>query len=330
MLSTGVRPPDVAPARTAVRFVDVDPRTHVPEAAALLRRSWLAPCLRYSDAYVEWQLTFPAAVPPRAVAAIDGGRMVGFVALIPRQVSTANGVVVIYVLSFFAVHPDYRGARIGTEITARIVEISDRPILTFTEPGAHSERALTRAATARGWTFRQIATLRTYAGGAAASAEQSIVARQATTEEFVAATRRCEPASVIWSQPTLAQARHYLSDPRGSCFAVAQDISGKTFGTALMVCSEVLTADGAANVPSLDMVHVHDQHGMALSAFRRFALERWNGSSVVTAPNLDAVPAAAVRQAGFRATRSAFNAAVIGDPVDPLTREVATSNLEVF
>jgi GNAT superfamily N-acetyltransferase len=330
MLSTGVRPPDAAGARTAIRFHDVDPRAHVSEAAALLRRAWLAPCLRYSDAYVGWQLASPAAVPPRAVLASDGARTIGFVALIPRQVAACDGVAVVYVLSFFAVHPDYRGAHIGTELSTRVVEIADRPILTFTEPGAHSERALARSAAARGWTFRQFATLRTYAGGARPSPSSSVVARRVTAEEFIAATQMREPASVAWSQPTLEQARHYLADPRGACFAVAQDAHGTTLGTALVVHSEVLTADGAENVPSLDMVNLQDQHAAALGAFRRFALERWHGSSIVTAPNLDVVPVVAVRQSGFRATPSAFNAIVIGDPAEPLTREVATSSLEVF
>jgi hypothetical protein len=101
-------------------------------------------------------------------------------------------------------------------------------------------------------------------------------------------------------------------------------------GAALIVRSEVLTADGAEDAPSVDMVHLRERHAETLSAFRTFALERWNGSSLVTAPNLAAVPAAAVRQSGFRAMRSALNVAILGDPAEPLTREVVSTNLEVF
>jgi GNAT superfamily N-acetyltransferase len=330
MLSTGVRQPDVAAARTGIRFRDVDPAAHAPEAAALLRQSWAAPCLRYSDAYVKWQLTFPGAVPSRAVSASDDGLTVGFVALIPREIATPNGPASIYVMTFFAVHPRYRGARVGSELARRIVEISDRPILTYTEPGSHSERAFMQSAAARRWTFRHVAVLRTYAGGASPRPEGSIVARPATVEEFIAATRTREPASVAWSQPTLAPARHYLSDPRGACFAVAEGKHGETLGAALIVRSEVLTADGAEDVPAVDMVHLRDRHAETLSAFRMFALERWKGPSIVTAPNLDVVPAAAIRQSGFRATRSAFNVAILGDPAELLTREVVSTNLEVF
>lgn len=330
MLTTGVREPDAAAARPGVRFHDVDPAAHAQEAAALLRRSWDAPCLRYSEAYVRWQLTSPGAVPSRAVSASDGGRTVGFVALIPRQISTSHGLAVIYVMTFFAVHPRYRGARIGSQLARRIVEISDRPILTFTEPGAHSERAFNQAATARGWTFRSIATLRTYAGGATAQSESSIEARPATVEEFLAAAKPREPTSVAWSRPTLEQARHYLSDPRGAQLAIAEGMDGQTLGVARIVRSQVLTADGAADVPSLDAVELYHHHAAALGAFRRFALTPSGGSSIATAPNLDVVPAAAVRQAGFRATRSTFNVAVLGDPAEPITREVVSTNLEVF
>jgi len=256
--------------------------------------------------------------------------MVGFVALIPREIATPNGAATIHVLSFFAVHPDYRGARIGTELASRMLAISDRPILTYTEPGSHSERAFSQAATARGWTFRHITELRTYAGGAIPRSGPSVVARQATVEEFIAATRPREPTPIAWSQPTLEPARHYLSDPRGACLAVAETKNGDVLGAALIVRSEVLTADGAEDVPSVDAVWVHTHHGETLSAFRTFALERSSGTSIVTAPNLDVVPAAAIRQSGFRATRSAFNIAILGDPAELLTREVVSTNLEVF
>ena len=330
MLSAGVRQPDAAGARMAIRFHDVEPFAHASDAARLLRASWAPPCLRYSDAYVRWQLTFPAAMPARAVVASDAGRTIGFAALIPRQISTAGGRSLIYVLTFFAVHPDYRGARIGTELARRVVEMSDRPVITFTEPGSRSEHAIAQAANARGWTFKHMAALRTYAGGAAPQPESSIVARQATAEEFLAAIRTHEPAPVAWSEPTLEQARHYLSDPREACLAVAEGAQGETLGAALIVRSELLTADGAEDVPALDMVRVRDRHAAVLGAFRRFALGRSDGASVVTAPNLDVVPASAVRQAGFRATRSAFNAALLSHPAEPIATEVVSTNLEVF
>jgi hypothetical protein len=322
--------PDLRRIAAAIQLHDVDPQAHASQAAALLRRSWAPPCLRYSDSYVRWQLTFPGAVRPRAVLAADGARTVGFVALIPRQLSTTDGVVIVYVLSFFAVDPGYRGAHIGTRLAARIVEIADRPVLTYTEPGSRSERALAQSATARGWTFRHMATLQTYVGGADRHPEVPVVARQATAEEFRAAMKANGATAIAWSQPTLEQARHYMADPRGACFAIAQGMNGVTLGAALIVRSEVITASGGENVPSLDVVQLHDRHAAALRALRAFALERGGGASIVTAPNLQAVPADAIRLAGFRATRSAFNVAVIGDAADSMTQRTVATNLEVF
>jgi GNAT superfamily N-acetyltransferase len=329
MLNADLRPADVTILRSGIQFHDVDPGAHAWEAASLLRQAWAPPCLRYSDSYVTWRLAFPGAVRPRAVLATDGHRPIGFVAMMPRQVLIGDQVVVIYVLSFFAVHPDYRGAQIGTELALRIVEISDRPILTYTEPDARSERALARSAAARGWTFKRLATLRTYAGGAGRRSPSAAIARQATMEEFVAASKPRGPATVVWSLPAIEQARHYTRDPRGACFAIAQTASGVTLGAALVVRSEVLTLAGAEDVSSLDAVYVHDHHAEALAAFRAFALER-SGQSIVTAPNLDTVPPEAIRLAGFRATQSAFNVAVLADPTDPITAHTTSTNLEVF
>jgi GNAT superfamily N-acetyltransferase len=329
MLNADVRPADVGAARrSGIQFHDVDPCARAWEAAALLRQSWAPPCLRYSDSYVTWRLAFPGAVRPRAVLATEGHRPIGFVAMMPRQVLIGDHVVVIYVLSFFAVHPDYRGAQIGTELALRIVEISDRPILTYTEPGARSERALARSAAARGWTFKRLATLRTYAGGPG-RAQSAAVARQATAEEFVVAAQARGPSTIVWSQPTIEQARHYARDPRGGCFAIVQSTSGVTLGAALVVRSEVFTLAGAEDVPSLDAVHLHDHHAEALGALRAFALER-SGQPIVTAPNLDTVPPEAIRLAGFRATQSAFNVAVLANPREPMTEHTTSTNLEVF
>lgn len=329
MLSSSVQQPGTE-ARQAIRFHDVDPGAYASEAAELLRHAWNPPCLRYSDAYVKWRLTSPGAVPARAIRASDGSRTVGFVALMPRQISTPNGPFVIYVRSFLAVHPDYRGARIATELLSRITETSDRPIICFTQPGSRNERTSPHSASTRGWTFRQVTTLRTYMGGSHPRPDASVVARKATIEEFLAVTRACPSGTTAWSLPTLEQARHYLADPRGACFAIAHASDGVALGAALVVRSELLTANGAEDVPSLETVYLHDRHAAALSAFRRFALEQVDGASIVSAPNLDAVSAKDIQQAGFRATQSAFHLTILSDRTEPIGREVVSSNLEVF
>jgi GNAT superfamily N-acetyltransferase len=326
MLKT--REPALSPSST-IDLHEVHAEAHASDAAALLRCAWAAPCVRYSDSYVRWQLAFPATARPRAVMATDGTRPIGFVALLPRRIATGAGTAVVYVLSLFAVHPEYRGARIGSALASRIIEIADRPIVVYTEPESQSARVLARAVRVRGWLYRRLAVLRTYAGGPGAGSAP-IAARQATAAEFVAAVTRPGASGVAWSQPTAEHAAHYLADPRGACLAVVAQPGGDTLGAALIVRAQLLTGAGAEDVPALESVHIHENHGAVLSAFRTFALHWSGGASVVTAANLHAMPAEAIRQAGFRATRSAFDVAILGDPADPVVQETTSTNLEVF
>jgi hypothetical protein len=242
-------------------------------------------------------------------------------------------VVTIYVLTFFAVHPEYRGGGIGARMARLILTACDRPTLTYAEVNSPSEKALAAAALSVGWMFKRIAELRTH-GCACVSGDRdaAAVARHATVDEFLAALDGCTSAAVAWSRPAVEQVKHYVADPRGSCLAIVQGRSGQMLGGGLIVRSQVVTALGAESVPSLDAVFLQGAQGPALAALAGFARDRWpsDGGSVVTAPNLHTVQADAIRMAGFRATRSAFHLAVMGPESDPIVRETTTTNLEVF
>ena len=316
-----------------VRCSEVEPRSHASAAAEVLRAAWAPPCLLYSDPYVKWQLTFPGSVHARAVMATDGARAVGFVAVVPRSIWMRDRVAAVYVLSFFAVHPDYRGAGVGVSMARHLLTICDRAVLTYTEVNSASERALAASAFSRGWTFKRIAELRTYGfAGSRDDQDVSAPARQANVEEFLAALDGCTSATVAWSRPTAEQVAHYVADPRGSCLAIVQGPDNHTLGGALIVRSQVITAHGVERVPSLDSVCLHQQPAPTLAALAAFARHHWpaDAASVVTAPNLHTVPPDAIRRAGFRATRSTFNLAVMGDESDPIVRQTTTTNLEVF
>jgi hypothetical protein len=137
---------------------------------------------------------------------------------------------------------------------------------------------------------------------------------------------------VAWSQPTAQHLRHYLADPRGSCLAVVLDPADDVTGGALIVRSQVITARGVEHVPSLDAVCLDRACATALDALATFAQHRWSddGMAVVTAPNLHTLEVDAIRLAGFRATRSAFNLSVMGQESDPEVRAMTATNLEVF
>jgi hypothetical protein len=320
-------------SRDSIRYRELDRATDVSAAACLLRQSWTPPCLLYSDAYVKWQLAWPGSVRARAIVATAGTQIVGLIAIVPRRIRMRDRVSVVYVLSFFAVHPDQRGERVGAEMADRILAMSDRPTLAYTAPGASSERILARAAASRGWTFRRSCELRTYVRAAAGDHDRRAAVREATVPEFLAAVDRCGGQSVIaWSAPTVEYLQYYVADPRGACLAIARDSSSQTLGGALIVRSQVITARGVEHVPSLDSVFLEDPSATVISALATFARHRWphDDTSVVTAPNLQTVAAGPIRSSDFRATRSAFNLSVMGEQQDPVVGEMTATNLEVF
>jgi GNAT superfamily N-acetyltransferase len=310
----------------------VDPLDVGPAAAEILRLAWAPPCLYYSDDYVNWQLAFPGTGRARAALATHGLRTVGFMAAIPRRIWLDGRVASIHVRSCLAVHPEYRGMGVAGRLV-RLILATDGTTVGFTEPGSPTEHILAASARARGLTFRRAAELRTYAfTGTRRDPDPPAVVREAAVDEFKAAADGCTGGGTAWSRPTANQLRHYAEDPRGSCLAIAHGRDGTTLGAGLIVRSHIVTARGVEVVPSLDAVFLHRGHDTALAALGMFALDRWqsDGPAVVTAPNLHTVPPDAIRRAGFRATRSAFNLLVIGDESDPIVRYTRTSNLEVF
>ena len=77
------------PGEQAVHIEIVNPSDHAGPAAQLLRCAWRPPCLYYTADYVRWQLRFPSSHSARAVAAWEGGEMVGFAGLTPRREEVA-------------------------------------------------------------------------------------------------------------------------------------------------------------------------------------------------------------------------------------------------
>ena len=318
-----------------IRCQEVDPLRHAQPVAALLRRSWTPPCLLYSDAYVRWQLECPGPVRPRVLVAVAGSLTVGSIAVCPRVIRFGGRSSIVQVLSFLSVHPDFRDARVGMRLAELLLSSSDRPTLAYTAPGSPSGHILAKAALSRGWAFRRVGELRTYlSAGSIRHGADTARAREATLSEFLTISERSTSSDVAWSCPSAEQVAHYLSDPRGACTAIVEGPGNELLGGALVVRSEVVTAQGVVRVPSLDAVFLQDAPAPApaLRALARFALDRWPGSgtATVTAPNLDTVPGDAIRAAGFRAIHAAFNLAVMGDESDPIVVEVAATNLEVF
>jgi GNAT superfamily N-acetyltransferase len=300
------------------------------DAAALLRRAWAAPSMRYSDEYVAWQLSSPGGTT-RGVAARDDGRLVGFVAAIPRRIADrADTPRAIPVVSLFAVDPACRGAGIGRRLIAGLFDAVGPELLLYTEPDSRAERLFASETAARGWSFIRRSELRTYVSGRSQAVSPLVVAQECRIDEFLEATRSFGPASASNSRPTHQQVSHYLDDPRGVVLAVARAPDDRPCAAALIIRSEIMTTSGAQFTPSLDAVWAKSDDQAALAAFATLAIDRWPGAAVVTAPNLSHISPAAIRAAGFRATRSSFSFTVIAGSTDSWLAQTSGTNLEVF
>ena len=257
----------------------------------------------------------------RGVAARDHGRLVGFVAAIPRRIADrADTPRSIPVVSLFAVDPAYRGAGIGRRLVAGLYDAVGPELLLYTEPQSRA------GAVVRLGSGGPRVVLHAH-GGASHLRRRSfritvsplVVAQECRIDEFLEAIRSFGPTSGSNSRPTRQQVGHYLDDPRGAMLTVARGPDDRPCAAALIIRSELMTTSGAQFTPSLDSIWARSDDEAALAAFATLAIDRWPDAAVVTAPNLSHMSPTAVRGAGFRATRSSFSFTVIAGSSDSWT-----------
>src|SRR2546430_1428907 len=121
-------PLQIEPVR-AVEFAD--------QASKVLMTSWPRPCINYSPEYLAWHFRFPGALPPLAVAAFEGRTLAAFIAAVNRRLQFQGECRDIYLASFLAVHPDFRGRRIATALLDNLIKLakpSGAPIVGFVDP----------------------------------------------------------------------------------------------------------------------------------------------------------------------------------------------------
>ena len=267
--------------------------------------------MRYSDEYVAWQLSAPGGTT-RGVAARDHGRLVGFVAAIPRRIADRADIA--------AFDPGRVALCRGSCLSwRRHRPAPGRRPLRRGRPGAaalHRAAVPCRAVVRLGSGGPRV-VLHARGGashlrrGSFATGLPLVVAQECRIDEFLDAIRSFDPTSGSNSRPTRQQASHYLDDPRGAMLTVARGPDDRPCAAALIIRSELMTTSGAQFTPSLDSVWARSDDQAALAAFATLAIDRWPDAAVVTAPNLSHMSPAAVRGAGFRATRSSFSFTVI-------------------
>ncbi len=146
-----------------VRLAD-DPVRIATKAAALIAAAFPVPSLEMTGDYLTWLLGAEWTGSPRALAAtaFDRDVLVGFAAAVPRPLEFAGTPEWGYVVSFVAVHPDFRGAGLSRELYRALLEpiaAAKVPVLTFAVAESAGAHAITVAYPRAGFVGTELAPL---------------------------------------------------------------------------------------------------------------------------------------------------------------------------
>jgi GNAT superfamily N-acetyltransferase len=321
----------------SVRVDRVAPDQFAIPASRILRDAWRPPCLDYSPEYVAWQIGFPGAVPAVAVAASDGDEPVGCAALLPRRVRFRGHNYDIFILTFVAVRPGWRGRGIGPSVYAALLDAARAggpPIVVFVEPSSAGRRLLLESLDAARLAARPLGTYHAHAGMAGpqpAGGEPGCVTTR-DRSEYRRAASESDDRTTLCADPTDEQLDHYLSDPRGRELVVGSAAAGGGRWAAMVVSAEVVAAGGPERRILIDSIAGLDPSADFLRGLVRIQGGRpgSRGPVAVTAPNVHGIDPTTLRAAGLRRIPSVFEAylAVTG-PDHPILAAEGT-NLEII
>lgn len=321
--------PPVSPA-----VEEIDPRTHVEEAVAVLRAAWQPPRLRYAPEDLAWEFARPGWAAPRGRIARDaGGEPAAFAALIPRTVRFEGADRRAWLATFLAARPD-RGLAGGALLVDEIrgyIELAD-PVVVFSRPGRVGDGFL-RTMAAAGLRATRLAEVVAYGGlpPPVAAAPAVEAADDPDLLRFLAADR---PGRLVRAAHDPAALAHAAADPRGRCWAVVRNARGEVTAAACASVTEAVGREGASRLATLSAVALAPgEEAAGLAALAGFAARRWADrvtAPFVTLPNPTGIPPAALRAAGLRAMPARWAPVVFAaDPADPLLTAEAT-DLEVI
>jgi hypothetical protein len=111
---------------------------------------------------------------------------------------------------------------------------------------------------------------------------------------------------------------------------VLRDRSGVAIGTAMIVMTDMLSAQGSLRVPMLEGVCVPSQSADGVRAAFNFAAQHYGVDTTIIASNLSYLDSAVVKGAGARALPSSFNAYVFLGARKHSLQNAAHLNLEVI
>ena len=301
----------------ALSFVPIDGSGFAFEAARLLEEAWKPPALRYTAAYLGWQLSFPSTVEMPSAAAFDGSVPVGFAGASARQLRHGSTTMDVAIVSFVAVRPAWRGRGVATGLYRTLLKtLADReiPVITYAIPASVGERTLLRAYPEAGFQMRALGLYSNYAFAdrQEKTCDQWLAGFSDDVERLapLAEERAAHDEAVLWSMPTRHQLTHYLVDPRPRKLIVVEHASEGTCGAAFVIHSELRMLQNTARVITLDCVWISGSAVAGLLALLRLASAAWPSPGttipVVMCPNLGGFDASALRAIGVRRTGAQF------------------------
>ena len=284
-----------------------------PEASAILTAAWPAPALHYTSAYLRWQMSFPGPGPAPAAAAFVDSNPAGFAASTHRRLRLGSEVIDVLLVSFVAVHPDFRnrGIAAGLYRTLLAAIVATRlPVITFAQAGSAGQRAIERAYPEAGFQLRPLGA---YPGFACAprlshqtqwESEESASAVNASVA--IAVDACATDRSLLWSAPSDAQWRHYQRDPRPRAL-LSLNSGNDEPAAAWAVQTAYVTAQGVDSVAMIDCAWLNRGRPDLLPGLATAVARISPAATVVNAPSLAAFDPKQLRHAGFRQVGAGFH-----------------------
>lgn len=296
----------------AIEFHLVPGPEFAPQASAILTAAWTAPALHYTPEYLRWQMSFPGPMPAPAAAAFVDSTPAGFAASTHRRMRHGSELLDILVVSFVAVHPDYRNRGIAAGLYQTLlaaIAATRLPVITFANAGSAGQKAIERAYPEAGFELRSLGS---YPGFACAprSHETQWTCEESTPDfDGSSVARVVEAASadrrLLWSAPTAAQWRHYLRDPRPRNFLSLN--SGGETAAAWIVQTAYKTPHGMDSVATIDSVWLNRARPDLLTGLADAVARVSPATTVVSAPSLGGFDPKLLRQVGFRQVGAGFH-----------------------
>lgn len=285
------------------------------QASGILQDAWPAPALRYTPAYLRWQMSFPSIAGMPAVAAFAGAEPVGFAAASARRLRQGNRELEAAIVSFVGVRPEWQRQGIAAGLYRTLLDALARagtPVVTFASTATAGERALLRAYTEAGFRIDAMGTYSNYGYMGKASGVQSdwrcYCSNDARILESLAAQLESDGA-VLWSWPKGAQLEHYFADPRPRKLIVMEHGSSGVRGAGFAVQSEFRTAQGVTVITTVESVWLSGAATAGVQSLLQAAAQAWDtrGARLLTCPNLSGVEDAALAAMRARKTGGRFS-----------------------